>query len=970
MTMEAKVLEVVLQDLYALLMSALHDFLNVKIVHETSRIGMWEFEGERVMDLASYTQRFQELSLLCGRMFPEELSDKIEKYVGGLLDMIHESVMASKLKTMQDANTGRAYTAVPSEKKEYGGSLPKCSKCNDHHNGSCAPKCHKCNKVGHLARDCRSYGNPNTGNNQRTTGANQRGNGCYACGAQGHFKRECPKLKNNNRGNQGGNSNALAKVYVVGNAGTNPDLNIVTGMFLLNNRYASILFDTGADMSFVSTTFSSLIDITPTTLDHYYDVELADGKIIRINTIIRGCTLNLLNHPFNIDLMPVELGSFDVIISMDWLAKYHAIIVCDEKLIRIPFGNETLIKEDFEDSWRWKRLEDVPIVRDFPEVFPEDLPGLPPTRQVEFQIDLIPGAAPVARAPYRLASSEMKELLSSASRTRRNMKNIRTGNSRIAVKKEELMPTPVFVDLEISTQADRAQRPRVHVPFLKDPYEAIRQAYLVETETPESPHTIASPTPLLNSTPPIRHAEDSVDSDTFGARPTSSDFTTPLSLDHPLAHTTPTLVPFLRRTVRMAVRVPPEMSPGLFVSITDVAAMSDSAFHKRFRSSYKSAPSSSPPYLPSRKRYRGTSELVEDDDKEEEDDEEGDDKEVDEEIEESLDSDSESEGAEDEGPTAEDEDPAAGDEGLAAGDEGPGMRVESLGLGGDEAVPEGQQRATPVVETAVGEPLGLGYGALRRQEIALGEGRMPSVFEVGQSSRSVPEPERPERVSALRQPTLTTWIDPEDDRVYIDVPAYPPPAPPVQTPPSPEWSSGSLPVSPAPSIVPLPISSPMIPLTIPSPVASPATAEAEGFLTELGARVEMQGGLIHDHTVRLGELSPALFERYDRDIGELFTRSGAVRDEIFSQRYRFRSLEHEQERVAVTFGAIWRPVLALESWAGQTDAQRAALWHAISDTQMENQELRLQIAEERRARLDLAEIVDSMRRGQEPRGDV
>ncbi|GJR31008.1 putative reverse transcriptase domain-containing protein [Tanacetum coccineum] len=160
---------------------------------------------------------------------------------------------------------------------------------------------------------------------------------------KGHIKRDCPKLKNENRGNQRGNDNASAKVYVVGNAGTNPDSNVVTGMFLLNDRYASILFDTGADRSFVSTTFSSLIDITPTTLDHYYDVELADGKIIRINTIIRGCTLNLLNHPFNINLMPVELGSFDVIVGMDWLAKYHVVIDCAEKIVRIPWGNETLI---------------------------------------------------------------------------------------------------------------------------------------------------------------------------------------------------------------------------------------------------------------------------------------------------------------------------------------------------------------------------------------------------------------------------------------------------------------------------------------------------------------------------------------------------------------------------------------------------------------------------------------------------
>ncbi|GJX19367.1 hypothetical protein Tco_0222044 [Tanacetum coccineum] len=147
---------------------------------------------------------------------------------------------------------------------------------------------------------------------------------------------------------------------------------------------------------------------------------------------------------------------------------------------------------------------------------------------------------------------------------------------------------------------------------------------------------------------------------------------------------------------------------------------------------------------------------------------------------------------------------------------------------------------------------------------------MPSVFEVGQNFGSVPEPERPDRVSTLRQPTLTTWIDLENDKAYIDVPGYPPPAPPVQTPPSPGWSSGSLPVSPTPSIVPSPISSPMISLSVPSPVASSATTGAEGFWTE-----------------------------YDRDIGELFTRSGAVRDEIFSQRYRLMSLEHEQERAAM-----------------------------------------------------------------------
>ncbi|GKA17187.1 putative reverse transcriptase domain-containing protein [Tanacetum coccineum] len=269
-------------------------------------------------------------------------------------------------------NTGRAYTARTGENKPYGGSKPLCAKCKYHHDGPCAPKCHKYNKVGHFARD-----------------------------SQWHFKRECPKLKNNNnRGNQVGGGNAPAKVYAVGHVGTNPDSNIVTGTFLLNNCYASILFDTGADRSFVSTAFSTQIDITPTALYHYYDVELADGRIIGLNTILRGCTLNILNHLFNINLMPVELGSFDAIIGMDWLAKYQASIVCAEKIVRIPWGNETLIvygdgsnrghearlhiisysktkeymlkgcqiflahvtTKEVEDKSEKKRLEDVPIV--------------------------------------------------------------------------------------------------------------------------------------------------------------------------------------------------------------------------------------------------------------------------------------------------------------------------------------------------------------------------------------------------------------------------------------------------------------------------------------------------------------------------------------------------------------------------------------------------------------------------------
>nr|GFC43235.1 putative reverse transcriptase domain-containing protein [Tanacetum cinerariifolium] len=181
----------------------------------------------------------------------------------------------------------------------------------------------------------RSSGNTNVANAQRDNRENPKGNGCFECGAPRHFKKDCPKLKNKD----GGNVNAQGWVYAVGNvekkrnASRDPDSNVVTGTFLLNNRYASILFDIGADRSFISTAFSSLIDIARTSLRNSYDVELADGKILGVDTIIRGCTLNFLNHSFNIDLMPVELSSFDVIINMDWLRRFHVVIVCDEKLV-------------------------------------------------------------------------------------------------------------------------------------------------------------------------------------------------------------------------------------------------------------------------------------------------------------------------------------------------------------------------------------------------------------------------------------------------------------------------------------------------------------------------------------------------------------------------------------------------------------------------------------------------------------
>ncbi|GJS19344.1 putative reverse transcriptase domain-containing protein [Tanacetum coccineum] len=356
---------------------------------------------DRGNDVAAYTQRLQELALMCTKFLADE-TEMVEKYISGLPDNIHGNVMSARPKTLDDAielandlmdqklrtyaerqndnkrkaddssrnhqqphkkqNVARAYTAGPGEKKVYTRDLPLCTKCNYHHTGKCAPKCGKCKRYGHTTTDYRVNTNNNNNKNQKT-------GLCYECG----------------------------KAYALGGRDASPDSNVITGTFLLNNRYATILFDT----------------------------ELDDRKIIGFNTIIQGCTLNFRNHRFNIDLMPVPLGSFDVIIGMDWLTKYHGVIICDEKIVRVPFGREMLI---FQGNGKNQREEsrlnifsctkaqeylskgfDV-FLAHITTNFPEDLSGIPPARQVEFQIDLVPGDALVALAPYRLAPSKMKEL--------------------------------------------------------------------------------------------------------------------------------------------------------------------------------------------------------------------------------------------------------------------------------------------------------------------------------------------------------------------------------------------------------------------------------------------------------------------------------------------------------------------------------------------------------------------------------
>nr|GEX14127.1 hypothetical protein [Tanacetum cinerariifolium] len=273
-------------------------------------------------DVPAYTKCFQELTLICTKFVANE-TEKIDNYIGEVPNNIYGSVKASKPKTLDETielandlmdQKLRTYAERQSSNKRKADDSFR----NNHGQQQQPAKRQNVAKVYNMGSvERKPYG----GNFPKSNGENPKGNGCFECGAQGHFKRDCPKLKNKD----GGNVNVQGWVYAdgnakkKGNASRDPDSNVITGTFLLNNRYASILFDTSADRSFISTAFSSLIDIVPTPLGNSCDVELAD-------------------------------------------------------------------------------------------VFPEDLPGLPLARPVELHVDLIPGAASVARAPYRLAPSEMKEL--------------------------------------------------------------------------------------------------------------------------------------------------------------------------------------------------------------------------------------------------------------------------------------------------------------------------------------------------------------------------------------------------------------------------------------------------------------------------------------------------------------------------------------------------------------------------------
>ncbi|GJT89812.1 putative reverse transcriptase domain-containing protein [Tanacetum coccineum] len=390
-------------------------------------------------DIDGYTARFHELARLVPHMVTPK-SQRVNRYIRGLAPEIKAHVTSSKPAKIQGSNrgkddrnkrqrTGRNFALTALEQgqgqRQYAGQHPKCAKCNFHHSGNC-PVCGRCNQVGHFTPYCTSRAN-----NERPRPT------FFECGDPNHFRRNCPRMNQattsgenlsnsvlaiEGNTNQGNNRNqARGKAFVLGVVEAPQDPNVVMGTFSLKDHFAIVLFDSGADYSFISTNFLPFIDMKPNVISPGYEIEITSGLKVETNKIVRGCRLKLEGHTFIIDLISFGHGSFDTIVGMDWLSKLRAKIVCFKKFVQILLSNGDILevhgerpKENIKQLKTMKanepKLKDILVVREFSGLFPEDLSGLPPSRKVKFRIDLILGATHVAKSPYCLAPTEMQEL--------------------------------------------------------------------------------------------------------------------------------------------------------------------------------------------------------------------------------------------------------------------------------------------------------------------------------------------------------------------------------------------------------------------------------------------------------------------------------------------------------------------------------------------------------------------------------
>ncbi|GJY62463.1 putative reverse transcriptase domain-containing protein [Tanacetum coccineum] len=281
--------------------------------------------------------------------------------------------------------------------RENTGAWPKCITYNSYHapGGPCRT-CFNYNRPSHLEKDCRDV--PRIVN--LVNARNLIVRACYECGSTDHVR---------------------GKAFMLGAEEAYQDSYIVTGTFALNNHFATTLFDSGVDYSFVSTTFIPLLGIEPSELGFRYEIEIASGQLVEIDKVINGCKLEIKGRVFDIDLIPFGHESFDVSIGMDWLSNHKTEIICHEKVVRIPLLDGKVLRvlgERPEEKARLlmstktrdKKQEEIVVVRDFPEVFLDDLLGLPPLWEIEFWIKLIPRAIPITKSPYRLAPSELEKL--------------------------------------------------------------------------------------------------------------------------------------------------------------------------------------------------------------------------------------------------------------------------------------------------------------------------------------------------------------------------------------------------------------------------------------------------------------------------------------------------------------------------------------------------------------------------------